>query len=202
MIIKSRFFLLLSLGVFLISFWTIPNRAVNAPAHPSGNPYLRAVQPSTFNLQPATLDVSQGQPSTAGAPLYKYLIHPGTGGPVACGDSLAAVYIGKRTGDVKKDAATALRSLFATGKFSGGLYNPLASSKLKVRRVEISPSTNKFQIYLGGRLVKPTTYCEIARARAMVWATAQQFPEVGHATIWLGSALLGDLLAAKERAKD
>lgn len=36
----------------------------------------------------------------------------------------------------------------------------------------------------------------------MVWATAQQFPEVGHATIWLGSALLGDLLAAKERAKD
>jgi hypothetical protein len=182
---KRRFTILVLLGAFLFSLAILPGYVVNASGNPASNPGLLTAQPAT-----------------AGAPLYKYLIHLGTGGPVACGDSLVAVNIGKRTGDVKKDAATALRSLFSTGKFSGALYNPLASSKLKVRQVEYNPSTKKYQIFLGGKLVKPDAYCEIARARAMVWATAQQFPEVRHATIWLGSGLLGDLLAASERAKD
>ncbi|MCU0489669.1 MAG: hypothetical protein MUE67_12060 [Anaerolineales bacterium] len=136
----------------------------------------------------------------SGGPIYKYLIHQNTGGPVACGDSLVAVYVGKRTGDVRKDTATALKSLFATGKNSGGLYNPLSDSKLRVRRVEYTKEKQNTQIYLGGKLVRPKTYCESARARAMVWATAQQFSEVRHATIWIGSALLGDLLAPSERS--
>lgn len=138
----------------------------------------------------------------AGGPIYKYLIHLGTGGPVGCGDSLSPVYVGKRSGDVKKDIATALKSLFATPKHSGGLYNPLAESKLRVRRVDYVAGKKNPQIFLGGKFVRPKTYCESARARAMVWATAQQFPEVRHATIWLGSALLGDMLAPTERTYD
>jgi hypothetical protein len=171
---KSRWIMLVSLVVFILSLSIFPHQTASAVPNPS----------------------------TAGAPIYKYLIHLGTGGPVACGDSLVPMHVSQRTGDVKKDVATALKSLFATGKYSGGLYNPLASSKLKVRRVEYIPANKNAQVFLGGRLVKPTTYCDIARSRAMVWATAQQFTEVRHATIWLGSALLGDLLAAKERAKE
>jgi hypothetical protein len=181
--IKFRIALILCLGVFLFSLTVIPRQAANALGTPA-----EAINESGLATQ-------------AGAPIYKYLIHLGTGGPVACGDSLTPLYVGRRTGDVKKDAATALKSLFATGKYSGGLYNPLAASKLRVRRVEYNPANKKYQVFLGGRLVKPKTYCDIARARAIVWATAQQFPEVRHATIWLGSGLLGDLLAAKERAK-
>lgn len=138
--------------------------------------------------------------AAAGGPIYKYLIHQNTGGPVACGDSLVAVYVGKRTGDVRKDTVTALKSLFSTGKNTGGLYNPLYDSKLRVRRVEFAKDKQNTQVYLGGKLVRPKTYCESARARAMVWATAQQFSEVRHATIWIGSALLGDLLAPSERS--
>jgi hypothetical protein len=174
---KYRLILILFLGIFL-STAALPQRSEAHPAH--------------TRSQLTTLS------SQAGAPIYKYLIHLGTGGPVGCGDSLTPLYVGSRTGDVKKDAATALKSLFATGKLSGGLYNPLASSKLKVRRVEFIPSTKRYQIFLGGRFVKPSNQCDMSRARAIVWATAQQFPEVRHATIWLGSALLGDLLAAKE----
>jgi hypothetical protein len=197
--IPSRIILLLSLGIFLLSLTIIPYQAAGASKNPATSSELEL---STFNLHPSTLDIPEVQSSTAGAPIYKYLIHQGTGGPVACGDSLVPLYVGQRTGDVKKDVTTALKSLFATGKYSGGLYNPLANSKLKVRRIEYIPTNKNAQVFLGGRLIKPTTYCEIARARAMVWATAQQFPEVRHATIWLGSALLGDLLAAKERAKN
>ena len=137
----------------------------------------------------------------AGGPIYKYLIHQGTGGPVACGDSLMAIYVGKRTGDLKRDEATALNSLFATPKNSGGLYNPLSASRLKVKNVQYNSAKNAV-IYLGGKFVRPTQNCEVARARAVVWATAQQFPEVKHAIIWYGRVLLGDLLEAKNKSKD
>ncbi len=147
-------------------------------------------------------NVVPSQAAPAGGPIYKYLVHVGTGGPVACGDSLYPVYVGARTGDTAKDVATALRSLFGSSKYTMSLYNPLADSKLKVKNVKYIPEKRNVQVQLGGKLVKPKTYCEIARARAMVWATAQQFPEVGHATIWMGKALLGDLLAANERGKD
>lgn len=146
--------------------------------------------------------ITRVQAGQAGAPIYKYLVHLNTGGPVACGSSLFPVYVGKRTGDTKKDVSTALRSLFATSKNSGGLYNPLADSKIKVRRVEYNPASSKTPIYLGGKLVRPKTFCDSAQARAMVWATAQQFPEVRHATIWIGNSLLGDLLSPAERAYD
>ncbi len=168
-----------------------------------GRGYTRAVEYNhTVVLNRVGVSAPQVSATAPGGPIYKYLIHLGTGGPVGCGDSLSPVYVGKRSGDTKKDIATALKSLFATPKNSGGLYNPLANSKLKVRRVEYIEGKKSPQIFLGGKLNRPKTYCESARARAMIWATAQQFPEVRHATIWMGSALLGDLLAPTERSYD
>jgi hypothetical protein len=137
----------------------------------------------------------------AGGPIYKYLIHRGVGGPYACGDNLFPIYVGTRTGDIKKDMATALNSLFSTGKNSGALYNPLGGSTLRVGKVDYNLQTRNATVSLRGKLAKPDNFCDIARARAAIWATAQQFPEVSHAVIWLGGALLGDLLAAKDRAK-
>jgi hypothetical protein len=172
--------MLLCLGILLVSLVATPIYSANA----SGNSTEGSIKAAP-----------------AGGPIYKYLIHVGTGGPVACGDNLVPIYAGARTGDTEKDVATALNKLFATPKNSGGLYNPLADSKLRARGVEYNPSNRNVIVHLGGRLVKPKTSCEIQRARAMVWATAQQFPEVQHAVIWIGSSLLGDLLAAKDRAK-
>jgi len=173
---KSRILILLCLAIFLVSLITIPDKAAVASAQPT-------------------------KTGPAGGPIYKYLIHRGTGGPVACGDTLFTVIVGVRTGDIKKDMATALNSLFATGNNSGALYNPLGGSRLRVKKVVYNPQNRNATVFLGGRLAKPKSSCDIARARAEVWATAQQFPEVSHAVIWLGKALLGDLLAAKERAK-
>jgi hypothetical protein len=145
--------------------------------------------------------VQSSLPQNGSGYIYKYLILRNTGGPIACGDTLFPVYVGKRTGDVKQDIKIALKSLFSTSKVSSGLYNPLANSKLKVSGVQYNPKNTQTTVRLAGRLVKPDNFCDIARARAVVWTTAQQFPEVRHAKITLGSALLGDLLAAKERAK-
>ena len=180
-----KILLSICLGVFLLTTVLVP---VYTPSASAAN------LPVTDSLLPV-------QATAAGQPIYKYLVHPNTGGPVACGDSLYPVYVGKRTGDTRKDVATALKSLFASPKNSGGLFNPLADSRFKVQKVEYNKSTKNVKIFLGGKLVRPDSFCDIARARAMVWTTAQQFPEVRHATIVLGSALLGDLLAAKERAK-
>jgi hypothetical protein len=172
--------MLLCLGILLISLVAVPFYSASA----------------SENLPEASIKAAP-----PGGPIYKYLIHVGTGGPVACGDNLVPIYVGARTGDTEKDVATALNKLFATPKNSGGLYNPLADSNLRARGVDYNPSNRNVIVRLGGRLVKPKTSCEIQRARAMVWATAQQFPEVQHAVIWIGGSLLGDLLAAKDRAK-
>lgn len=155
----------------------------------------------TYEAALASTPIQSSLPQNGSGYIYKYLVHRNTGGPIACGDTLYPVYVGQRTGDVKQDIKIALKSLFASSGNSGGLYNPLAKSKLKVNSVEYNPKNTQTTIRLSGRLVKPTDFCDYARARAMVWATAQQFPEVRHAKITLGSALLGDLLSAKERAK-
>jgi hypothetical protein len=170
--------MLFCLGILLVSLSVLPRHSANA---------------SEYSPKESI------QVAPAGGPIYKYLVHVGTGGPVACGDNLVPIYVGARTGDTKKDVSTALNGLFATSKNSGGLYNPLADSKLRARKVEYNSQTKNVTVQLGGKLVKPKTACDIARARAAVWATAQQFPEVQHAIIWLGGSLLGDLFAVNDR---
>jgi hypothetical protein len=179
----SRLLTLICSGAILLA-------AIITPAHTAG-----AYTTGAFTTSSAAV----AAPATG--PIYKYLIHQGTGGPVACGDSLVGVYVGQRSGDIKRDEATALNSLFATPKNYIGLYNPLSASRLKVGNVQYNSAKNAV-IRLNGKLVRPTKFCEVARARAMVWATAQQFPEVKHAIIWYGDVLLGDMLSAKDTRKN
>ena len=134
-------------------------------------------------------------PAPAGGPIYKYLILRSTGGPVACGDSLYPVYVGKRTGKTEEDVKLALKGLFSThSKDVSGLYNPLYESRLKVSKVGYNPDNKNVTINIKGKFVRPPEACERKRIRAIVWQTAQQFPEISHAIILTPGQLLGDLL--------
>lgn len=123
-----------------------------------------------------------------------YLTHIGTGGPVACGDSLVAVMTGHiRTGDIEKDIKLAVDTLFSIGQYSGYLYNATYPSSLRVGGVYME-KTNAI-VELGGTYVRPNDACDASRYRAQVWSTIRQFPEVDRAIPKVKGALLGDLLA-------
>jgi len=127
-----------------------------------------------------------------------YVTHLGTGGPLACGDTLVGISSGfTRTGDVEEDIRIAINTLFATGQKVGDFHNATYPSSFRVGEVDFEKSSGTAVITLKGNYVKPDDYCEGRRYREQVWATARQFPEVYRATIWLDNGLLlGDLLYA------
>jgi len=122
----------------------------------------------------------------------------GSGGPVACGDSLYAVYTGHvRTGNTEKDIQIALDRLFSSGQYFGDLYNAVYPNNFRVQSVDFKQSTGTAVIVLKGGYVKPADYCDSRRYREQIWATARRFPEVNRIYISLTNGiLLGDLLAA------
>jgi hypothetical protein len=130
-----------------------------------------------------------------------YFILPDSGGPVACGDSLVPVYAGLvQQGDLRENIAAAFKRLFSYGvKYVGNLYNPLYQSHLNIERIDIFNEGKKVNIYTKGGFVKPKEDCDQLRYRAQVWATIRQFPGVKEVNIWVGDALLGDLLAARDK---
>ena len=123
-----------------------------------------------------------------------YLTHLGTGGPVACGDSLVAIMTGyHRTGNIEKDIQLAVDTLFSVGQYSGALYNATYPSNLRVSGVFLEKG--EAVVELDGSYAKPENACDASRYRAQVWTTIQQFPEVNRAIPKVRGALLGDLLA-------
>jgi hypothetical protein len=123
-----------------------------------------------------------------------YLTLLGTGGPVACGDSIFAVKTGhNRTGDIEKDIQLAVDTLFSIGQYSGWLYNATYPSSLRVGGVNLEKG--EAVVELQGVYVKPENACDASRYRAQVWTTIKQFPEVTRAIPKVRGALLGDLLS-------
>ncbi len=116
---------------------------------------------------------------------------------MGCGDTLVGVSAGYlRTGDVEEDVRLAMNTLFATGEWSGDLYNATHASSFRVSGVDYTASSNEVRITLSGSYAQPDDYCDARRYREQVWATARQFPEVDRAYIALSNGkLLGDLLA-------
>ena len=129
-----------------------------------------------------------------------FVTHLGTGGPLACGDTLVGIssgYLRSESGDVEQDIATAVNTLFASGQKVGSYHNATYPSNFRVSSVDFKKSTGTAVITLGGSYVKPSDYCEAKRYREQVWATARQFSEVNRVTIFLDDGkLLGDLLYA------
>jgi hypothetical protein len=126
-----------------------------------------------------------------------YLVQTGTGGPIACGDSLIRINTGLwRTGDNKKDIATALRSLLVKSKFIAGLYNPVYLSNLSLVGVDFNPTTGLATIDLSGTYVRSGDHCDDGRVHDQIWTTIRQFPGVkGNPLVRLNGNLLGDILS-------
>lgn len=124
-----------------------------------------------------------------------YLTIIGSGGPVACGDSLFAINSGFiKSGNVETDITNAVNRLFSIGQYSGGLYNATYPSSLRVNSVELQGK--EAVVTLQGSYVKPKDKCDAMRYRDQLWSTIRQFDEVDRAIPRYNGAVLGDLLSA------
>ena len=123
-----------------------------------------------------------------------YLTHVGTGGPIACGDSLMPLRTGQvRTGMIEKDVQIAVDALFSVGEYSLSLYNATHPSKLRFSGFELTKG--EAVVDLSGEYIKPSNACDASRFRAQLWTTIKQFPEIHRAIPKYRGALLGDLLS-------
>lgn len=130
--------------------------------------------------------------------IYIYLVDRGTGGSVACGDTLVPVNTGQaRTGDLAQDVATGLKNLFVKRQYILGLYNPLYISNIEVKDVWYKKYSQTIYVRLEGTYVRSDDRCDTRRAREQIWATIRQFGGVKVVDILLNDNLLGDILAGK-----
>ncbi|HEY61170.1 MAG TPA: hypothetical protein G4N95_00815 [Anaerolineae bacterium] len=170
------------------TFTPVPTHTTTPSATPSHTP--------TDTLTPT---MSGYIPSNS---IFIYFIHPNTGGPVGCGDSLVPLTIGHtRSDDVIQDLTIALNALFSAGQYSGALINVTYISNLHVDNIDFDKYSGVAGIYMSGSFTKPDNNCDKSRYRAQVWSTAKQFPEVKRAVIFVGNKLLGDLLVASSKDK-
>lgn len=125
-----------------------------------------------------------------------YFIQPNSG-TGTCGDRVIAVGSGEKiSGNIARDVAAGLRKLFSYKQaYYGDLYNSLATSKLRVERVEFNKKSGLIEVYFGGDLDRPRDTCEKARVKAQIWSTIRQFPEVKSTNIFLHRVPLGDLVS-------
>jgi len=158
----------------------------------------------TATITPTPTDTATITPTPTNTPyvvpenaIMIYFTQLNTGGSVACGDSLIAIYSGHvRTGNVEEDIRLALDSLFSGGPYFGNLYNAVYPNNFRVQSVDFHQGSGKATIVLTGGYVKPADYCDSRRYRDQIWSTARRFPEVDRVTILLDNGtLLGDLLA-------
>lgn len=126
-----------------------------------------------------------------------FLVQTGTGGPIACGDSLIRINTGLwRTGDNKTDIATAVRSLLVKSKFIAGFYNPVYLSNFSLVGVDFNPNTGLATVDLSGTYVRSGDRCDDGRVHDQIWTTIRQFPGVkGNPLVRLNGNLLGDILS-------
>jgi hypothetical protein len=181
---------------------SVPPTATSTPTFtetPTASPtdtYTPTSIPSP-SFTPTETPSETPKPATAYFPenaIKIYLTHLGTGGPVACGDSLVAIYTGYvRTGNIENDIKLAVDTLFSIGQYSGALYNATYPSSLRVGGVILEKGVATVE--LGGSYQKPKDACDASRYRAQVWSTILQFPEITRAIPTHNNALLGDLLA-------
>ena len=128
--------------------------------------------------------------------VYIYLVQTGTGGPVACGDSLIKVNTGlPRSGDNATDISAALRRLLVKRQWMVGLYNPTYLSNMNVASVDFNPGSGLATVDLLGSYVRSGDHCDDGRVHDQIWTTIRQFPGVRGVLVRLNGNLLGDILS-------
>ncbi len=126
--------------------------------------------------------------------IVAYFVIKGSGGPVACGDSLIPVYTGHyKSGNTGNDLRIALDFLFSAGQNILGLYNATYPSRFSAGTVEYN--AGQATVYLSGNYVPPVTKCDAHRYEAQVNTTAFQFDEIKQFSPFIaGGGSLGDRL--------
>lgn len=181
-----------------------PTETATAEPTATNTPTLAPTETATVTPTSSPTPTPTEEPTETPAPqavnssawITSYLISENTGGNAGCGDTLIPLSSGQvRSGDVVADVTTALNSLFSIGvQYSGGFYNAVYQSSLKVSKVDFSSSDGLMIVYLSGKFTKPKDGCEKERYRDQVWGTIYQFSEVDKANIWVNDKLLGDFL--------
>jgi len=146
---------------------------------------------ATATLPPPTAPADQA--------ILIYLVQTGTGGPVACGDSLIKINTGLwRTGNIEQDVMTALGRLLVKQQWIAGFYNPVWLSNMDVVSVQIQGST--IIVNLTGSYVRSGDHCDDQRVRAQIWTTIRQASGLQDVNVYLDGNLLGDILATRDKA--
>lgn len=176
----------------------LPPTNTPLPPTPTDIPTQTEPPPPTETPLPTETYTPTSPPPTASGDeaIYVYYIQTGTGGPVACGDSLIKVNTGLyRTGDVAADVRTALGRLFNKQEYLGNLYNPIFRSNFNTQSVDFKAYEGLVDVFLDGAYVRSDDRCDDGRVRAQIWTTIRQFPGVKTVYILLNDNLLGDILA-------
>jgi len=175
---------------------TVPS-ATPSPLPPTATVTLTALPTDTLAPTATATDTPLPPTPSGNDAIYIYLVQTGTGGPVACGDSLIKVNTGQwRTGDNAADIAAALRRLLVKSKFMVGLYNPVYLSNMSVVSVDFNPNNGETYVDLAGSYVRSGDRCDDGRVHDQIWTTIRQFPGVkGNPVVRINGNLLGDILS-------
>ena len=165
-----------------------PTTTLTATATPSPTDTVTPEPTATETPPPPTPSGDQA--------VYIYLVQTGTGGPVACGDSLIKVNTGlPRSGDNATDISAALRRLLVKRQWMVGLYNPAYLSNMNVASVDFNPGSGLATVDLLGSYVRSGDHCDDGRVHDQIWTTIRQFPGVRGVLVRLNGNLLGDILS-------
>jgi len=156
----------------------------------------------TETLTPSTAPTDTPTVTSTSAPsggiskdaIVAFFVIKGSGGPVACGDSLIPVYTGHyKSGNIGNDLKIALDFLFSAGQNILGLHNATYPSRFSAGTVEYN--AGQATVYLSGNYVPPVTKCDAYRYEAQVNTTAFQFNEIKQFSPFIaGGGSLGDRL--------
>ena len=154
-----------------------------------------ATMTPTATLAPV-VNQTPGLPAVSGDSVKIYYIQqPAPGGscsvtPVPVGSGL------KRSKDVSKDAKAGLQVLLAARWLnSGGLYNPLSRSSIKVQSVSFDDNTGLISVWFTGDYNPTKDPCDNLRVKAQLWSTIRQFKGVTRTNIFLNNVPFGDRLS-------
>lgn len=164
---------------------------------PTATATATALPTATETPAPTATDTPPPPTPSGDEAVYIYGVQTGTGGPVACGDSLIKINTGQwRTGDNATDIAAALRRLLVKSQYLAGLYNPVYLSNMSVVSVDFNPNTGETVVNLAGTYVRSGDRCDDGRVHDQIWTTIRQFPGVkGNPVVLLNGNLLGDILS-------
>jgi hypothetical protein len=178
---------------------TPPPPSPTATSLPTDTPTVLPTDTITV-LPSATLTPTLAIPPTVTGEdaIFIYLVDRGTGGPLACGDTLVPINTGQaRSGDLAQDVQTALQNLFVKRQYILGLYNPVYISNISVTKVWYKEYSQTIYVRLEGTYVRSDDRCDTRRVREQIWATIRQFGGVKVVDILLNDNLLGDILAGR-----